>query len=273
MGSPIPPWRAYQRPATNTTMSAGMNYLSDLIIRPGIEKTFGPLLLYRGQMNRGHAHRFWNGALLMMASEAETLADGLKLFNNAAYSQLCGPVRAPSKLTLSTFMTRLFDNPAVTRNIPGLTDYVRSLGLGECILTRVDRISDDPDCAPWRVYRGEKARTMWPQERGIPVSEQLFYPYMLNNTQKPDDGSALVKLVNSAVPDWLPDHIRADACQDLIVGILSGDIAPGAVHDWAAAKIRDVWKMHPCKYDHGQMAVSFNQPVAGTDGLSYNDRI
>ena len=35
----------------------------------GIEKRFGPLLLYRGRMNRGHAHRLWNMVLLMMASE------------------------------------------------------------------------------------------------------------------------------------------------------------------------------------------------------------
>jgi hypothetical protein len=264
----------YHKKPTGKLFPAGMNYLSDLIIRPGIEKCFGPLLLYRGSQGRGWAHRYWNASILMMANEAESIADGLKLFENPDFNQLCGPVKAPPKFTLATFLTRLEDNPGVTRNIPGLTDYVRSLEVGPCILTRVDRFSDDPDCAEWRVYRGEKARSEWKQERGIPVKEQLFYPFMVHDTGKPDDGFAMVKLVNSAVPAWLPEHIRADACQDLIVGLLSGDITPGQVHDRANEFVVKVWRMHPTKFDgHGGLIRSMNSPISSDDDCNLSEVI
>lgn len=262
----------YRRRPTNRTFPAGMNYLSDLIIRPGIEKTFGPLLLYRGHMNRGAAHRKWNMALLMMATECETLSDGLKVLNNPSFSQLCGPVRPPPKISLYTFFQRLGDNPAVTRNIQGLTDYVKSLELGPCGLQRVDRFSARAQCAPWRISlhldAGKEA-----EERGIPASQQLFYPFMAHDAAKPDDGAALVKLVNAAVPQYWPEHIRADACQDLIVALLSGEIGPGEVHDHAQEYVGRVYQMHPSKFDHGNRAISFNQPILGTEDLSWTERV
>lgn len=266
---------AYHKRPTGKLFPAGMNYLSDLIIRPGIEKTFGPLLLYRGSgRGRGWIHRYWNAAILMMANEAETLADGMKLFDNPDFNQLCGPVKAPQKFSMMQALTRLGDNPGVTRNIPGLTDYIRSLDVGPCSLTRVDRFSDDPDCPDWRVYRGEKAREEWKPERGIAVKDQLFYPFMIHDTGKPDNGFAMVKLVNSAVPDYWPDHIRADACQDLIVGLLSGDITPGQVHDKAAEYVSKVYRLNPVKYDgHGGILRSLNAPVGHDDDRSLSEVI
>lgn len=254
----------YRARPTGTAISAGMNYLTDLIVRPGIEKKFGPLLLYRGRMNYGHAHRLWNGVLLMMASEAETLADGVKLFNNPNFSQLCGPVRAPQKITMNSFIGRLTDNPRVTKLIPGLTDYIKSLGLGECTLTPVDRFSEERFCAPWRKsihpHAGEE-----PPERGIPKSQQLFYPYMVHDKESPDEGAALVKLVNSVVPGTLPEDIRADVCQDLIIGILSGDIAPGRVHDFVEEHVSKAFKVNPTRFEGTGFKTSMNLPITGTD--------
>lgn len=219
--------RAYQRRATGRLMPVGMNYLSDLIVRPGIQKKLWPLLLYRGAMYPGHVHRLWNYSLLMMAAEAETLSDGLKLHNNPAFSQLCGPIRVPQKFTLRNFFTRLHDAPEVTDNIPGFTEYVKSLGLGPCRLTPVPLETAAANCAPWRISLHENPGQE-PKEKGI---KQTFYPFVIHDSKRPDDGKDLVALVNKFVPRGLPENIRADVCQEIIVSVLEGKLRKENIPD------------------------------------------
>lgn len=263
--------RYHARP-TNNVQRVGMNYLSNLIIRPGIEKCFGPLLLYRGNMNRGHAHRLWNASLMLMAAECETLADGLKVLNNEAFSQLCGPVKLPTKITLRSYFGRLVDNPAVTKNIDGFTDYVKFMGLGDNWLTRVDRFSERADCAPWRMSLHPDAADYVPKERGIVLREQLFYPYIAHDARQNGD-QALALLVNSAVPSHWPDHMRADICQDLVVGVLTGEIAPGDVHDHVSRNMQKYFKDYPMYWEGGAIKLSFNAPVPGTEDMAWTERV
>lgn len=233
----------YQYRATNTAVNPGMNYLSDLIIRPGIQKLFRPLLLYRGAMSPGHAHRFWNLVLLMMAAECETLADGFKILHNASFAQLCGPVRPPGKPHLASFFGRLWSSPDVTALVPGLTEYVKSVGLGPCRLQPVELESDRQFVAPWRIsnHLDHDAKAERP-ETGI---RQLYYPFMAHDPERKDDGHKIVMLVNQMVPQWLPDPIRADACQELVVGLLSGDVPAGQAHDWVQKYVRKMYVMYP----------------------------
>lgn len=261
------PKLAYHRRPTNNVMSVGMNYLSDLVVRPGIRKRLWPLCLYRGSMNPGRAHRYWNFALLMMAAEAETLADGIKLANNQAFAQLCGPVNPPTKVTLYGFFGRLWDNPDVTENVPGLTEYVKSLELGPCWLTPVPHETPALYCAPWRIstHPDHDPNAERP-ESGI---RNLYYPFLAHDPEKIDDGKALVLLANQLVPNFLPDQVRADVCQDLIVGLLAGDVTTGNAQDFVIKYIRRVYQMHPTMYDQGKLALSFNQPVPGT--TAYGD--
>jgi len=233
----------YQCAATNATVPVGMNYLSDLIIRPGIQKYFRPLLLYRGNMNYGHAHRLWNLVVLMMAAECETLADGLKVLQNPAFAQLCGPVKAPTKMGLNSFFGRLWDSPDVTRVLPGMTEYVKMMGLGPSRLTPVDLESDRQFVASWRVSnhpdfdpQAEKP------ENGV---RALYYPFMAHDPKKPDDGQKIVMLVNKMVPKFLPEGIRADACQELVVGLLSGDVPASKAHDWVIEYVRKIYRAYP----------------------------
>lgn len=243
----------YRRRPTNKVMPVGMNYLSDLVVRPHMKKRMVPLLMYRGQMNPGHALRLWNMVLLMFAAEAETLSDGLKIVNNPAFSQLCGPFNKPGKPTLFGYFGRLLDNPEVTRNIPGLTDYVKSLELGPCWLTPVDIETARARCAPWRVSTHEEPGKE-AQERGIPRAQQGFYPYLAHNSERPDDGKELMKLVHSVVPREFPDHIRADICQEMIVSVLSGEVSRDNLHDHVRKHIRKVFKVNPTKYNEGEGA-------------------
>lgn len=223
-------FRNRNKNATGQVMRPGLNYLSDLIVRPGIEKRLWPLCLYRGRVSPGAAHRMWNFALLMMAAEAPTLKDGLRLSNNPAFSQLCGPLRTPSLQTLYTFFGRLWDSNDVTDNIPGFSEYVKSLQLGPSLLRPVPLETEREFCAPWRISLHPEAgqrEKPFPGERGAPVT---FYPYVIHDHAKPE-GHDLVAVVNEAVPHGLPEAIRADVCQDLILGILEGRIKRENVRD------------------------------------------
>jgi hypothetical protein len=265
----------YRWEATGTAMNPGMNYLSDLIIRHGIEKKFGPLLLYRGPMNRGSCHRAWNFVLLMMAAEAETMSDGIKLADNAAFAQLCGPVRPPIRTSLWSFLFRLHDNPLVTKNIEGLTDYVKMLGAEHAWrLQRVDRFSNRIDCAEWRISTHENAGQDYrDRERGIPQSQQLFYPYMMHDPVKPDGARDLVLLVNGAISDRWPEHIRADVCQEMIVGLLEGTVTVDSLHDDVNKYITKHFKVLPHKYGEGGPRISLDAPVPGTNDMAWADRV
>lgn len=239
----------YRRVATGRVINAGFNYLSDLIVRPGIQKFLWPLLLYRGQMNPGHAHRLWNMALLMMASEAETLSDGIRLVNNPVFSQLCGPVRAPAKHTMWTFFGRLWENQDTADLIPGLREYVRSLELGPSGLTPIPLETSERYCAPWRISAHPKFDPDAPRPaRPESGARNLFYPYMIHDIGEPTEGHELVKLVNSVVPHTLPEQWRADVCQELIVGILSGEVSRGAIHDHVAKFISGQFKANPIMF-------------------------
>lgn len=258
----------YQSRATGNLMPVGMNYLSDLVVRPGIRKFLWPLCLYKGNMSPGHAHRLWNFSLLMMAAEAETLADGMKLAHNPAYAQLCGPVGKPQKITMFSFFGRLWNSPDVTDNIPGFTEYVRSLGLGPSWLRPVSLETAEQFCAPWRVSthpdydpKAEKP------ESGL---RPRYYPYLVHDPET-SDGQEIVQLVNEIVSKQLPAQVRADACQDLAVGILSGEINPADAYDWVNRYVRDVFKMHPTKWAD----ISFDQPLFadGPNPLPMTDRI
>lgn len=254
-----------KRPATGKVIPAGMNYLSDLIIRPGIEKKFGPLLLYRGAMYPGHAHRLWNMVLLMMASEAETISDGFKILNNPNFSQLCGPVRPPGRPTLISFFGRLWDNPLVAKNIEGLNEYVKFMDLGECWLQRVDRFSEKAECAPWRTSLHPDKGTYVRKERGIPKKEDLFYPYIAHDAKKATTND-LVMVVNAAVPKGWPEHVRADVCQDIIVAILSGEISRDQVHDHVKKFINRHFQSNPMYWEGGRVRMSMDAPIGDPDG-------
>lgn len=254
----------YHRPATGNVITAGFNYLSDLIIRPGIEKKLWPLLLYRGAMSPGHAHRLWNMTLLMMASEAPTLADGLKIANNPVFNQLCGPPKIPTKITLRSFFGRLWDNPDTTELIPGLTDYVRSLELGRSGLIPVDLETHSARCAEWRVSLHPEPKKAWEfkKERGAP---QLFYPYLVHDVSKPTEGADLVKLVNQVVPSTIPEQWRADICQEMIVGLLSGDIKKDNINEHVAKYVSGQFAANPILYEHHMRRFSLDAPLRGDD--------
>lgn len=94
------------------------------------------------------------------------------------------------------------------------------------------------------------------------LAEQAW-PYMPE--KKAIDGAALVLAVNAAVPKTLPEQVRADVCQDLIVGVLSGDITESELKPHIQAYIRKHFNtVEPKLFD-----ISFDEPNKNGDGEGY----
>ena len=82
-------------------------------------------------------------------------------------------------------------------------------------------------CA-WR-YRQSPARQAFIATLRKPViirareapRELVTYPFVLGTAREEHD---LVLAVNAVVPRYLPEHVRADVCQEMLVALLAGDL-------------------------------------------------
>lgn len=92
------------------------------------------------------------------------------------------------------------------------------------------------------------------------------WPYM--NEDRGEAGK-LVALVNMALPRGLPEQIRADVAQDMILGVLSGEIDEQGLERQVRKYLRHHYKAVETPY----LAISLNQPVPGTDDQSWGDVI
>lgn len=262
--------------------NASLSALEEKIIRPDFDAHLIPLLLYRGSNGRGalgRMSRMWNFAITMMECEVENYSQAVKLSHNPDYAHLCGPRRPVQHGQLPSLFGRLKENPKVTDNIKGLTDYTRFVA-SRCTTYKLTPVSIytnerpryDGRFAPWRIqgYSPEKLHELEQsklqrlrdrEQRKMETAQraQMFYPYLVH---EPKGGAEdLLVLVNNAVPRSLPSFIREDICQDLIVAILAGDIdraaLKGSVRDYA----KKVLKMHPLKYGH----ISLDAFIPGTE--------
>lgn len=96
-----------------------------------------------------------------------------------------------------------------------------------------------------------------PKKRVIKFKEpkvKLAYPYI----QKPRPEHADLMAINALVPGGMPEHMRADICQEIMVAIMEGRTS---IEDLKARKdnrqyfIKKFWRDN---YEDGGMAISFN---------------
>lgn len=264
--------------------SANLEDLKEKIIRPGMDKHLVPLMLYRGSNNMqffGRVQRCFNFAVTCMESEVENYSEAVKLGNNPDFAHLCGPRKPLQYGNFASVFGRMLDNPKVTDNVHGLTDYVKSIRGAKYKLTPVSLYTNDmrqrmtSTVAPWRVigYSPEelerragirKVRRQLSEGRKLEREimrrkkaadilsgkdeKKLFYPYVIHKPRGNDSEYELMMDVNKAVPAHLPDWLRADICQDLICAILAGDIGRDQIKEGAKSFTKKLWAMHPTKY-------------------------
>lgn len=259
--------------------------LAGAVILPGIEKHLTPLLAYRGNLTLGRAHRLFNLVVSAMEHDASTADITQRLLHNPEHSQLCGPEKPVQHMGLCGILSRLEDNPSVLALVPHLSEYVRGLGGFRYSPTRVSPTTSrrrEMGAGGWRVFvpkprkvkavkeprRASKARTATrlpgSNLRGR-VTESIVYPFLIHDGGKPEHD--LLRRVNAAVPKHFPPEMRADICQDLIVGILTGEFPEDDLRLPAKEMTKRVTKMFPTKYG----LASLDAEMPGTDGLKLID--
>lgn len=91
-----------------------------------------------------------------------------------------------------------------------------------------------------------------------PRTSDAMWPY---NPSPKADGAELISAVNAAIPKRVPEQVRADISQEMILGILEGEISLEDVKKQVNAYLRRFWK----EYDWDRWTLSLDQPLPGTD--------
>lgn len=240
-----------------------LDKLQNEIIKPGIEKHLIPLLGYTGSLTLGRAHRLWNLTLAMKAAEVESITQAYKLQLHPEFAHLCEPERPVAHAGLYGFWSRIKQTQQVNSLEPGLTDFLESLWPGFYRLTKVAAESRWPTTQFWRTYVGRPR----PLRLVDTAPRALFYPYLIHKPKESGGEWDMLVAINSAVPRGLPDHIRADVCQDICVAILAGEMTIDDLKEEMRGYIRKVTKMHPLKYGD----VSWDAVISGDDDRTFGE--
>lgn len=224
-----------------------LSVLEGKIVRPGFERFLKPLIMYRGAMTLGMAHRMWNLLVSGMEHEATISDITQRLQLNPDFSHLCVPMKRRESLSIRSFASRLADNPTVMAEMPGLEEYLDWLippykRVGQ--LTRVSEFTYDRRCmgaGGWRVFMRRPRKPI----DLLPKSAEILYPFLIHDGGKAEHD--LLLRVTRAVRTNNPD-LKADLCQDLIVGILAGEFAEDDLALPAREVARRASALYPEKY-------------------------
>jgi transposase-like protein len=97
----------------------------------------------------------------------------------------------------------------------------------------------------------------------IPSLPFLRWPFLISGKEVP----SYMSLIEKCVPKMLPEHIRADVCQDLVVAILSGEIEEQQIPFVVRSFINKVYSYNPWGHQ------SLYRPISGTGNLTLADTI
>jgi hypothetical protein len=227
--------------------SVSLERLQDKIIRPGFERFLKPLVMYRGNLSLGDVHRMWNLVMSSMEHEATVADVTQRLQLNPDFSQLCVPPRRRQAMSLYSFAGRLLDNPKVMAEAPGLEEYLNWLIPPYKRIGNLERVSEvtyrsrNMGAGGWRhlMSRPRKPRVFEPR------TSEIVYPFLIHDGGKPEHD--LLRRVTAAVRTGNPE-LKADLCQDLIVGILAGEFAEDDLYLPAREVARRASRLYPDKY-------------------------
>lgn len=114
----------------------------------------------------------------------------------------------------------------------------------------------------WRFGQSERRQSWLARVRVVRLPKprilrsELVYPYLLD-TQV--EGADLLLAVNAAVPKSLPQDVRADVCQELILACLAGEVDARQIAAHAPHFIKQHYKRYPRRFG----IVSLDAPIFG----------
>lgn len=105
--------------------------------------------------------------------------------------------------------------------------------------------------------------------RFIVPTSHVCYPYLrtTNTSEASRDGAELLSFVNNLIPRRIPDDIRADICQDMIVAILTGETTRSQLDKDHRSFISKIFAQYPWKYKW----ISFDAPLSDEGGRTLHD--
>ena len=225
-----------------------------------------PLLLFKGSQTEGRIRSLWNLIVSMMDADIPSITEAVKFGNKHDFAHMCGLHSQPAHHTFNSILGRIITRPDVASHVPNLLEYCRHLGASEganphLYLIPIPAIALGKTKRPWRL--GEK-----PERRRSQAATGIteLYPYI---SGAPSTEHELILAVDAAVPKGLPNAVRCDVCQDMLVAILSGETTLDNLRGETGRYLRQFWKMFPEKYGH----ISLDGIVPGTTDLRLIDTL
>lgn len=140
---------------------------------------------------------------------------------------------------------------------------------GGFIEVTVAEIIQHPDWKPLGLFPRRGRPRKLKEEKEEKSEPLLYYPYIVHDPLQMTEHEKLVMAVNAVVPSTLPEDLRADICQDIIVALLTGELTRERLADSARPFVKEAMKARPIKYGH----LSLDAPVPGTEGMAWTDVI
>jgi hypothetical protein len=225
-----------------------------------------PLLLFMGSQSEGRIRSLWNLLTTMMDMQVPSVTEAIKIARTEDYRHICGLHANPVNSNFCSIISRVSARKDVAANVPGLWEYARHLGhssggniyLLEPIETYALRVRSSRD---WRLMPGHLRPKRYRREE-FPE----LYPYISGSPTSEHD---MLMAVDAIVPKGLPNSVRCDVCQDMIVAVLSGEVTVENLRGDLKKYMGQFWKMFPDKYGH----ISLDAVVRGTDDFKLIDTI
>jgi len=222
-----------------------------------------PLLLFMGSQSEGRIRSLWNLVVTLMDADVQSVTEGVKLAKTEDYRHMCGLHTNPQNLTFNSIVSRIIASKQVADLVPGLWEYARYLASSQGatyfhlqpIPEYSLRVRSSRD---WRIMPGH----LRPQRPQVPE----LYPYI---SGVPTAEHEMLMAVDAIVPKGLPNAVRSDVCQDMIVAILSGEVTMENLKGDLKKYLGQFWRMFPDKYG----PISLDGVVPGTDDFRLIDTI
>lgn len=242
------PSKAYSQKSNG---APGLAVVKNIVVEVGKrpDKEFIPMVRYRGGVSIQRTRALLSFVLSMKEANICTTGKICKVGQESRdLIHLEGLHSPPDTLSVYRVLARLVDNPKFTEGYSGLREYIFTVasscspGARMMCLSPPMRISWTSTDTKWAWRKIKKPERVWEQKPA-----PLFYPFAAPQSQAVSE-CELLSAVHGVVPKGLPQQLRADICQELIVQILSGDVSFADIQDDPRHYVGELLKQHPGRY-------------------------
>lgn len=216
------------------------------------ERELLPLALFKGQTSLGDVQAMWNMTQALRVAEIDTCADASRFVGtnpDIAHAAGLHPSMSDTQNgafggKLQRLTARIFSAPDGVKIDRETTEYLRhvmnrSHRLIITGLVPIDRYSPYSRVA-WRRPR--------PKLLGPDTPVNPSWPFV-TETRTPDiEGMDVLTAVDALIPKGLPNQLREDVCQDVVLAVLTGEVDLDALREPGAPWLKDIFKRYRTKY-------------------------